>query len=105
MIAERDHVIADHQRVIADREHVIDEQQKLLKLLEEELRLARQRRFGTSSEKLPNQGDFFDEAELDRRSVTSSSNWPTAGAPRHKARAKSAKVFPTNCRECASICR
>ena len=33
--------------------------------MEEKLRLARQKRFGASSEKLPFQGDFFDEAELE----------------------------------------
>ncbi|MCU7920958.1 MAG: hypothetical protein KZQ95_21760, partial [Candidatus Thiodiazotropha sp. (ex Epidulcina cf. delphinae)] len=34
--------------------------QKLLKLMEEQLGLARQKRFGSSSEKLPFQGDFFE---------------------------------------------
>jgi transposase len=33
--------------------------------MEEKLRLARQKRFGASSEKLPFQGDFFDEAKLE----------------------------------------
>jgi transposase len=58
VIADRDHAIEDHK-------HIIKEQQKLLKLMEEKLRLARQKRFGASNEKLPFQGDFFDEAELE----------------------------------------
>jgi transposase len=94
VIAERDHVIADHQRVIADREHVIDEQQKLLKLLEEELRLAKQRRFGASSEKLPFQGDFFDEAELEQALSDVEQQLADAGEPpRNKAPRKPRKGF------------
>ena len=94
VIAERDHVIADHQRVIADREHVIGEQQKLLKLLEEELRLAKQRRFGSSSEKLPFQGDFFDEAELEQALSDVEQQLAEAGEPpRNKAPRKKRKGF------------
>lgn len=52
-------------QVIEQKDHLIQEQQKLLKLLEEQLRLAKLRRFGASSEKQPWQGDFFDEAELE----------------------------------------
>ena len=57
--------IAQLLLVIDQKDHIIQEQQKLLKLLEERLRLARQHRFGPSSEKQPAQGDFFDEAELE----------------------------------------
>jgi transposase len=93
-LAERDHVIANHQRVIADREHVIGEQQKRLKLLEEELRLARQRRFGASSEKLPFQGDFFDEAELEQSLSDVEQQLVEAGEPpRKKAPRKKRKGF------------
>ena len=52
-------------QVIEQRDQIIAEQQKLLALLEEQLRLARQQRYGSSSEKQPHQGDFFDEAELE----------------------------------------
>ena len=94
VIADHEHVIADHQRVIADREHVIGEQQKLLKLLEEELRLARQRRFGASSEKLPFQGDFFDEAELEQALSDVEQQLTEAGEPpRNKAPRKSRQGF------------
>jgi hypothetical protein len=58
-------VIEQHAHVIAERDHLIAEQRKLLALMEEQLRLARQRCFGASSEKQPHQGDFFDEAELE----------------------------------------
>jgi len=50
---------------LEQKDHIIHEQQKLLKLLEEKLRLSRLKRFGTNSEKLPFQVDFFDEAELE----------------------------------------
>jgi transposase len=94
LIAERDHVIADHRRVIADHKQVIGEQQKLLKLLEEELRLARQRRFGASSEKLPFQGDFFDEAELEQALSDVEQQLVEAGEPpRKKAPRKKRKGF------------
>jgi hypothetical protein len=59
-------VIEHQDQVITDRDHVIEELQKLLALKEEQLRLAKQKRFGSSSEKLPFQGDFFDEAELEQ---------------------------------------
>ena len=91
LIAERDHVIADHRRVIADHKQVIGEQQKLLKLLEEELRLARQRRFGSSSEKLPFQGDFFDEAELEQALSDVEQQLADAGERREKAPRKPRK--------------
>ena len=98
-LTERDHVIADHQRVIADREHVIAEQQKLLTLLEEELRLAKQRRFGSSSEKLPFQGDFFDEAELEQalsdveQQLVEAGEPPTNKAPRKPRKGFSDKLL------------
>ncbi len=65
LIEQKEQAIADRDRVIADRDHLIAEQQKLLQLLEEQLRLAKHKRFGESSEKQPFQGDFFDEAELE----------------------------------------
>ncbi len=65
-LAEREQAIADHKRVIAQKDQSLKAKDKLVKLLEEELRLARQRRFGSSSEKLSFQGDFFDEAELEQ---------------------------------------
>jgi len=93
LVAEKDRLIADHQRAIADREHVIDEQQKRLKLLEEELRLARQRRFGASSEKLPFQGDFFDEAELEQSLSDVEQQLAEAGEPRKKTPRKKRTGF------------
>jgi len=57
-LEQKDHIIEQSNQLIA-------EQQKLIKLMEEQLRLARQRRFGSSSEKQPFQGDFFDEPELE----------------------------------------
>ena len=65
-LAEREQVIAGHEQVIADNQRQLKAKDKLVKLLEEQLRLAKQKRFGSSSEKLPFQGDFFDEAELEQ---------------------------------------
>ena len=58
-------VVTQQEHTIAQHEHTIAEQQKLIRLLQERLNLARQQRFGASSEKLPFQIDFFDEAELE----------------------------------------
>ena len=86
IIAEKDRVIAEHKALLEEREvrlkehkalleerearlkereALLAEQQKLLRLLEEQLRLARLRKFGSSSEKQPFQGELFDEAELE----------------------------------------
>ena len=79
ILEEKDHLLADQevrlshqeaelakqQALLKEREALIAEQQKLLRLLEEQLRLARLRRFGSSSEKRPFQGELFDEAELE----------------------------------------
>jgi len=61
----KDHIIDEHLHVIKQKDIVINEQQKRIALLEEYLRLAKVQRFGQSSEKNPNQGELFDEAELE----------------------------------------
>jgi len=43
---------------------VIELQDKRIKILEDYLRLAKQKQFGSSSEKHPGQGELFNEAEL-----------------------------------------
>jgi transposase len=101
LIAERDRVIAKHAQAIADRDHAIavkdrslKEKDKLVKLLEEELRLAKQKRFGASSEKLSFQGDFFDEAELEQALSDVEQALVEAGEPpRNKAPRKKRKGF------------
>jgi len=65
VLEQKDQDLEHKDHLIEERNQLIAEQQKLLKLLEEQLRLARQRRFGSSSERQPFQGDFFDEAELE----------------------------------------
>ncbi|WP_275100507.1 IS66 family transposase [Sedimenticola hydrogenitrophicus] len=65
IIEQKDRLLADQEHCIADRDHLIAEQEKQLRLMEEALRLAQIRRFGAKSEKLPFQGDLFDEAELE----------------------------------------
>ncbi|RUM95017.1 MAG: hypothetical protein DSZ28_00205, partial [Thiothrix sp.] len=48
--------------IINKKSHVIGEQQKQIHLLEEQLRLLRQQRYGKSSEKNEAQGELFNEA-------------------------------------------
>jgi transposase len=87
-------VIEHQDQVIADRDHVIEELQKLLALKEEQLRLAKQKRFGSSSEKLPFQGDFFDEAELEQALGELEQQLAEAAeAPRHKPARKKREGF------------
>ncbi|RMG33956.1 MAG: IS66 family transposase [Gammaproteobacteria bacterium] len=58
-------IIEEKDRLLAEQQAANAELQKLLRLMEEELRLARLRKFGTRSEKLPFQRELFDEAELE----------------------------------------
>ena len=58
-------LIAEKDQQICDKDLLIIEQQKRLRILEEQLRLSRQHRFGAQSEKAPGQADLFDEAELE----------------------------------------
>jgi len=94
-LEQKDHIIEQRNPLIA-------EQQKLLKLLEEQLRLARQRRFGSSSEKPSFQGDFFDEAELEAALGDVEAQLPDDAPPRRPAR--SAKASPTSCRVSGLTC-
>jgi transposase len=64
-VAELLNVVAQQQHVLQSKNHLIEEQQKRIRLLEEKLRLAIMKRFTASSEKMPFQIDFFDEAELE----------------------------------------
>lgn len=52
------------QQMLDAKSQVIDAQKKRIAVLEEYLRLARQKQFGRSSEKHPGQGEIFNEAEL-----------------------------------------
>ena len=92
LIAERDRAIADRDRAIAVKDRSLKEKDKLVKLLEEELRLAKQKRFGASSEKSSFQGDFFDEAELEQALSDVEQQLAEAGEPpRNKAPRKKRK--------------
>ena len=57
-----------------------------IQLLEEALRLARIGRFGRSSEKLPFQGELFDEAELEVSLEEVEVQLPEEAAPKRKKR-------------------
>jgi len=65
IIDEKDGLLSENQTRLAEQIAVNTELQKRLRLLEEELRLARLSRFAARSEKSPWQGDLFDEAELE----------------------------------------
>jgi transposase len=65
VVAQKDQCIQAQEKQITDQQHLIAEQQQLIQLLRERLNLARQKRFAASSEKMPFQIDFFDEAELE----------------------------------------
>jgi transposase len=98
LLAEKDRLIAERDHAIVDRDRRLKEKDKLVKLLEEELRLAKQRRFGASSEKLPFQGDFFDEAELEQalsdieQQLVEAGEPPRKKAPREKRKGFSDKL-------------
>jgi len=57
-------IILDQQQIIESKSAVIEAQDKRIKMLEDYLRLAKQKQFGSSSEKHPGQGEIFNEAEL-----------------------------------------
>lgn len=65
LLAEKDRQLADTERALDRKNDIIREQQNYITLVEEYLRLAKIRRFGSSSEKLAFQVDLFDEAELE----------------------------------------
>ena len=72
MLVEKDAQIAAAQEHIELTQYGVDardkqifNQQRLIKLLEEQLRLATIRKFAASSEKLPFQINLFDEAEME----------------------------------------
>lgn len=66
LLAEKDILIAEREQIIAENHRSLKAKETHISLLEEQLRLARQRRFGSSSEKSTIQGDLFDEAELEQ---------------------------------------
>jgi transposase len=65
LLTQKDQQLSDHQHTIQSQHQQIQSQAKLIQLLEEKLRLAQLKRFAASSEKMPYQIDFFDEAELE----------------------------------------
>ena len=88
IIAEKDRLIDEKEHLIADHEALIAAQQKQLALLEEALRLARIGRFGRSSEKLPFQGELFDEAELEVSLEAVEAQLPEEALPPRKKRSR-----------------
>ena len=62
-IEQKDKALAYKDNILDKKDDVIAEQKKRIALLEEYLRLEKTRRFGPNSEKNPNQGELFNEAE------------------------------------------
>ena len=65
VLTEQAALIAQKSEVIDQKSRVIAEQKKRIEVLEEYLRLERHKRFGASSEKSPDQGEIFNEVELE----------------------------------------
>ena len=57
-------IILKQQAIIDKKSLVIQQQSVRILMLEEFLRLEKQKRFGPSSEKFPGQGELFNEVEL-----------------------------------------
>jgi len=57
-------IILEQQDIIEKKSLVIQQHEIRIRLLEEFLRLEKHKRFGSSSEKCPGQGEIFNEAEL-----------------------------------------
>jgi len=57
-------IILEQRQIIEKKSTVIQQQKLRIDLLEEYLRLAKQKQFGRSSEKNPDQDDIFNEAEV-----------------------------------------
>ena len=56
-------IISEREEIIGKRDKTIHHQQHRINQLEEFIRLQNHRQFGASSEKSPDQGELFDEAE------------------------------------------
>ena len=52
------------KKIIAEQDQTIAKKEQRIALLEETVRLQQQKRFGSSSEKSPDQQEMFNEAEL-----------------------------------------
>lgn len=65
ILAEKDELIDIQKKHLDDKEHTNKGLEDLVKLLEERLRLATLKRFSSSSERMPHQGQLFDEAEME----------------------------------------
>jgi len=57
-------IILEQRDIIEKKSFVIAQHEARIRLLEEFLRLEKRKHFGSSSEKYPGQGEFFNEAEL-----------------------------------------
>lgn len=77
-------MILEQRQIIEKKSVVIAQQKQRIKLLEEYLRLARQKQFGRSSEQHPGQGEIFNEAELAACAVEEEPEETTAAASQNK---------------------
>ena len=57
-------IIADYQKSLIEKDNIILLKEQRITVLEEFVRLHKQKKFGTSSEKSPDQQEMFNEAEL-----------------------------------------
>jgi len=76
--------------LLLEKQSLLQEQQQRIKLLEDYIRLQKQKRFGPSSEAAPGQGELFDEAEQlleEEQQQASSAEVPCAPASTPKKKA------------------
>lgn len=64
LLLAKDRQLAEQRDVIDRKSEVIRSQSVRIKILEEQLKLQKIKRFGSSSEQSPDQGDLFNEVEL-----------------------------------------
>jgi len=78
-------IILEQRQIIEKKSTVIAQQKLRIEILEEYLRLAKQKMFGRSSEKNLNQDELFNEAELTACAIeTSDSETEEAATPKDK---------------------
>jgi len=82
--ASEQEMILEQRQIIEKKSVVIAQQKQRIKLLEEYLRLARQKQFGRSSEQHPGQGEIFNEAELAACAVEEEPEETTPAASQNK---------------------
>ncbi len=88
LLNDKELLLQAQNKHLGDKETLIQKQQKYIQYIEEQLRLSTLRKFAASSEKMPWQGDLFDEVELEQALVDLEKDLPEKDRviPRKKTR-------------------